>query len=161
MTTVQTIHLNRSDGSASSLSETEQATLRALVAAMIPADARLDAPGADDPAIFSDILRTVENKLDATRATLKALDAVSGQPLANLHAGQREVVARRFLETPPRVFKAFFPMVLQCYYRDDRVMRAVGMEARAPFPKGYEVEPGDWSLLDVVRARPKLWRDAG
>jgi len=28
------------------------------------------------------------------------------------------------------------------------------------FPKGFEVEQGDWSLLDPVLARPKLYRDA-
>ena len=50
-------------------------------------------------------------------------------------------------------------IVLQCYYRDDRVMRSLDMEVRPPFPKGFEVEQGDWSLLDPVRARPKLFRD--
>jgi len=50
-------------------------------------------------------------------------------------------------------------IVLQCYYRDDRVMRSLGLEVRPPFPKGFEVEQGDWSLLDLVRARPKLYRE--
>jgi hypothetical protein len=50
-------------------------------------------------------------------------------------------------------------IVLQCYYRDDRVMRSLGMEARPPFPKGFEVEQGDWSLLDPVRAMPPLYRE--
>ena len=52
-------------------------------------------------------------------------------------------------------------VIAQCYYRDDRVMRAIGMEPRAPFPKGYDVEQGDWSLLDPVRARGKIYRDVG
>jgi hypothetical protein len=30
---------------------------------------------------------------------------------------------------------------------------------RAPFPKGFELEAGDLSLLDPVRARPKVYRD--
>ena len=38
-------------------------------------------------------------------------------------------------------------------------MESLGMEARPPFPKGYEVEQGDWSLLDPVRARPKMYRE--
>ncbi len=46
------------------------------------------------------------------------------------------------------------------YYRDDRVMRSLDMELRPPFPGGFTVEQGDWSLLDPVRSRPKLWRDA-
>ena len=45
-------------------------------------------------------------------------------------------------------------VVLQCYYRDDRVLRSLGLELRAPFPKGYMLEQGDWSLLDPVKARP-------
>jgi hypothetical protein len=49
--------------------------------------------------------------------------------------------------------------VLQCYYRDDRVFRALGIELRAPYPKGRVLEQGDWSLLDAVRGRPRLWRD--
>jgi len=49
-------------------------------------------------------------------------------------------------------------VVAQCYYRDDRVMQSLGMELRPPFPKGFEVEQGDWSLLDPVRARPAFYR---
>jgi hypothetical protein len=52
-------------------------------------------------------------------------------------------------------------VVLQCYYRDDRVVRSLGLEPRPPFPKGHTLEQGDWSLLDPVRKRPKMWRDAG
>ena len=43
--------------------------------------------------------------------------------------------------------------MLQCYYRDDRVLRSLGLELRAPFPKGYTLEQGDWSLLDPVKAQ--------
>ena len=49
--------------------------------------------------------------------------------------------------------------VLGAYYRNDRVLLALGHEARAPFPKGYTLEQGDWSLLDAVRQRPAFWRD--
>jgi hypothetical protein len=51
-------------------------------------------------------------------------------------------------------------VVLQCYYRDDRVLRSLGLETRAPFPKGYALEQGDWSVLDPVKARPPNLRRA-
>jgi len=35
---------------------------------------------------------------------------------------------------------------------------ALGLEARPPFPKGYVLEQGDWSLLDAVRKRAPFWR---
>ena len=49
--------------------------------------------------------------------------------------------------------------VLQCYYRDDRVIAALGLEARAPFPRGYELPQGDFSLVEAVRGRARMWRD--
>lgn len=45
------------------------------------------------------------------------------------------------------------------YYQHARVVEALGLEARAPHPKGYEMEPNDLSLLDAVRRRPKLYRE--
>jgi hypothetical protein len=40
------------------------------------------------------------------------------------------------------------------------VLRSLGLELRAPFPKGYALEQGDWSLLDPVRARAGTLRRA-
>ena len=45
------------------------------------------------------------------------------------------------------------------YYQHPRVVEALGLEARPPHPKGYEMEPNDLSLLDQVRQRPKLYRE--
>ena len=49
-------------------------------------------------------------------------------------------------------------VVMQCYYRDDRVVRSLGLEARPPYPRGHVLEDGDRSLLDPVQARPPMWR---
>ncbi len=48
--------------------------------------------------------------------------------------------------------------LMHCYYQDGRVMQAIGLEARAPFPMGYHVEEGDWSLLEAVYDRGELYR---
>jgi hypothetical protein len=38
-------------------------------------------------------------------------------------------------------------------------LRSLGLELRAPFPLGYQLEQGDWSLLDPVKAmKPSLRR---
>jgi hypothetical protein len=70
-----------------------------------------------------------------------------------------EAAAAAVLGRDDRVSAALGRVVLQCYYRDDRVLEALGLEARAPYPKGHVVEQGDWSLLDRVRERAPLWRD--
>lgn len=59
----------------------------------------------------------------------------------------------------PAFLGALATQVLTAYYMDDRVMEAIGLEPRPPFPKGYDVIPGDLSLLDPVRARGQIWRE--
>ena len=46
------------------------------------------------------------------------------------------------------------------YYQSGRVVEALGLEPRPPYPKGYEMEPNDLTLLDAVRQREKLYREA-
>lgn len=61
------------------------------------------------------------------------------------------------------VHSAFVPALLfhtyAGYYQTGRVLEGLGMEARAPFPKGFAMEPFDESLLARVRSRGKLYRD--
>ena len=45
------------------------------------------------------------------------------------------------------------------YYQHPRVVEALGLEAHAPHPRGYHMEPNDLTLLDAVRRRPKLYRE--
>jgi hypothetical protein len=142
------------------LSAAHRATLRAAAALVIPASAEFGVPGADDEIIAADIERTMgRDRADVLRA-LEALDAAAGAPLAECSAAQREVAGRWLREHRGALATTFANLVLACYYRDDRVMRSLGLEPRPPYPKGYEVEPGDWSLLDPVRARGRIWREA-
>jgi hypothetical protein len=87
-------------------------------------------------------------------AALDHLARLAGMPLAGLDAARREAVAREFRTSGGPAAATLVRVVLQCYYRDDRVLRSLGLELRPPFPKGYELEQGDWSLLDPVKARP-------
>jgi hypothetical protein len=133
--------------------------LRALAGAIIPASAVHDVPGADDERIFSDILRSLERDRDDIVRALSDLATLAGGGFADLEPGRRGEVAAALREAGGAPLAALVRVVLLCYYRDDRVMRSLGQEPRAPFPQGHVVEQGDWSLLDPVRARkPMYWR---
>lgn len=138
------------------LSAAEIAALRAIAGTMVPADAGLGVPGADDPAILADIVKSVGRDLPAVRTALAAIEA---KGFAALDRDGREALINEIYKGggPPMV--ALGRVVVGAYYRDDRVLLALKQEARAPFPKGYTLEQGDWSLLDAVRNRPALWRD--
>jgi hypothetical protein len=137
------------------LSTAEVAVLRRVAGIMIPANHAFGVPGADDPMIFADIVRSLGRDTADVRTALIAL----GAGFRELDETEAEAAAGVVLGRDDRVSAALGRAVLQCYYRDDRVLEALGLEARAPYPKGYTVEQGDWSLLDAVRGRPAFWRD--
>jgi hypothetical protein len=133
--------------------------LRAIAAMIIPASAEFDVPGADDPAIQADIVATLGRDTGLVREALDELARLAGlRPLASLDPGRRETVALELRAKGGAAVTTLTRVVLQCYYRDDRVVRSLGLEPRPPYPKGHVLEDGDWSLLDPVRARPPMWR---
>ena len=132
--------------------------MRTLAGMIIPPSTAYDVPGADDEKIFNDILRSLERDRDDVRRALSHLAAIAGCAFVDLEAERRQRVAAAFREVGGAPLAALVRVVLLCYYRDDRVMRSLGQEPRAPFPKGHVVEQGDWSLLDPVRARPPMYR---
>jgi hypothetical protein len=140
------------------LSSDECRSLRCLVGIVIPASAEYDVPGADDEAIFADILSSVGEDLHLVRQALRDLDGLSGGPFADVPVAGQRALAQRLRDEHPASAKLLAEITVKSYYRDDRVMRSLGMEPRPPFPQGFELEPGDWSLLAPVRARGRIYR---
>ncbi len=142
------------------LSPVQQRALRRVAGMMIPPSAKYDVPGADDETIFADILASVGQDHEHVVAVLADLDKRAGGVFADLEPVEARAVAERMRTAGGTALRFVTQLILACYYRDDRVMLSLGMETRPPFPKGFTVEQGDWSLLDPVRARPKFYRDA-
>ncbi|MET4257557.1 hypothetical protein ABIC09_002498 [Bradyrhizobium sp. S3.12.5] len=134
--------------------------LRTVAGMIVPASDEYKVPGADDPAIQADILATLGRDARLVTAALDHLARLAGQPLAELDAARRDAVAQEFRKQGGAAAATLVRVVLQCYYRDDRVLRSLGLELRAPFPNGYVLPDGDWSLLDPVKARSGTLRRA-
>ncbi|HVB16582.1 MAG TPA: hypothetical protein VNF04_08625 [Stellaceae bacterium] len=140
------------------LTPAQRDDLRAIAGMIIPASDEFRVPGADDPSIQADILATLGRDAGPVCEALDRLARLAGAKLASLDPARREAVAAELRAEGGAAVATLARVVLQCYYRDDRVVRSLGLEPRAPYPKGHEVEDGDWSLLDPVRARPPMWR---
>ena len=143
-----------------SLTPRQRQDLRTVSAMIIPASEEYRVPGADDPAIQADMLATLGRDTKQVMAALDHLARLAGQPLAELDAARRDAVAQEFRKNGGAAAATLVRVVLQCYYRDDRVLRSLGIELRAPFPKGHVLPDGDWSLLDPVKARSGTLRRA-
>ncbi len=137
------------------LSSAEYAALGEIAAAMIPADTERGVPGADDPAILADIAGSLGRDLPLVR---EAIATLAARVFFSLDRDRREALINDYQADGGEAAAALGRAVLGAYYRDDRVLLALGHEARAPFPKGYVVEQGEWALLDAVRGREPFWR---
>jgi hypothetical protein len=145
---------------ANELTSAHRDDLRNLAAMIVPASDEYKVPGADDPAIQADMLATLGRDTAQVAQALDHLARLAGKPLAELNPARRDAVAQELRASGGAAAATLVRVVLQCYYRDDRVLRSLGLELRAPFPKGYTLEQGDWSLLDPVKGRPPSLRRA-
>ena len=135
------------------LTQAQRDDLRSVAAMIIPESREYEVPGADDARIQADILATLGRDGKRVAEALDHLARLAGQPLAGLDPARREAVAKEVRGSGGAAAATLIRVVLQCYYRDDRVLRSLGLDLRAPFPKGYVRPEGDWSILDPVRAR--------
>ena len=143
-----------------SLTTAQRDDLRAIAGMMIPESDEYKVPGADDAAIQGDILATLGRDTKMVSAALDHIAKLAGKPLADLDDAKRDAVVTEFRTSGGAPAATLARVILQCYYRDDRVLRSLGLELRAPFPKGYVLPEGDWSLLDPVKARGGSMRRA-
>lgn len=149
--------MDQTPDTTSRFTDAQREIMRLVAGAIIPADAARKMPGADDPAIVAEIIASAGRDADALCRALDLLGASGQGALGDVAEGS---VLARFRVDQPALAGVLSLVIAQCYYRDSRVMVAIGMEPRPPFPKGYPTQQGDWSLLDPVRARGTIYRAA-
>jgi hypothetical protein len=142
----------------SGFAEDQRAVLRRLAALMIPADGEL--PSAADPVIFGDVLARLAARAEVASDGLARIGAIApGAQFVSMSATEQHAVVSRLRTECPAFVALFETAVAACYYRDDRVLSALGLPPRAPYPEGNAVAPTDWALLDPVRAREPFYRE--
>ncbi|MCY4129870.1 MAG: hypothetical protein OXG15_11620 [Gammaproteobacteria bacterium] len=135
-------------------------TLVALLDTMIPANDEFNAPSAGTDSIVNDVEQSMsDNTPVMVSEMLNRLNEQSKVRFEDLDAHARWQAFTELQRTDGHALRALGGILLQCYYRNDQVLESLGMEARAPFPLGNEVEQGDWSLLDPVKARGSFYRE--
>lgn len=136
----------------------ESAVIAAIANAVITADDHHGVPGAGDAPILAKVLSRIEPHQVRMRSGIEQLCADS-DPLAMTSDGLLEL-----LEGDGR-YRSFYRLlsvyIVQAYYQDSRVLDSLGLPDRAPFPDGYAVAEGDWSLLDQVKTRRPFYRPVG
>ena len=114
--------------------------LREIAGTMVPADADLGVPGADDPAIFADIVRSLGRDLPRVRKALAEIAAMAADGFAASAATNAEALINDYYMQPaaPRSWRSD-ALILSAYYRDDRVLLCAGHRGPRPLPQGLHV----------------------
>ncbi|MEM7015895.1 MAG: hypothetical protein AAF512_00990 [Pseudomonadota bacterium] len=137
--------------------KTERQVIAAIAEATITEDASRNLPAASDPQVLAIILKKaahLETRLKAGIELLQSeIDPLAASPLALLKKLGEDGRLRSFS-------RMITIVILQSYYQDPRVLEALKLAARPPFPLGHEVEAGDWSLLEPVKKRGSFYRPA-
>jgi uncharacterized membrane protein len=137
--------------------------LAAVLDTLIPpsADGRL--PGAGEIGLADALREATAGARAVVDQGLAAADAAAGARgaprFAALALEDRVAVLRELEQREPAFLPGLLFHLYAAYYRHPRVMEALGLEARPPHPRGYELEPGDLAALERVRARGPLYRE--
>jgi hypothetical protein len=154
------------DGTERCFSDDEVRALASVLDEIIPqsGDGRL--PAAGQIGIVAHIEQAVQKNPDLKPMISNALSALEdlarrrgAATFAMLARQDRAEVLNELSATegafvPTLTFYAYL-----AYYHDGRVLEGLGLGSRAPHPAGYDVEPDDLTLLDVVRRRGRLYRE--
>ncbi len=150
----------------STFSEEQARALACVLDEIIPPATAAGLPGAGQLGLVGTIAAAIEKTPDLAPAVEQGLAALAARSaergadgFADLPREDRRELLNEIATTQP----AFLPGLIfhgyVGYYQHPVVVEALGLEARPPHPKGYEIEPTDWSLLDDVRRRERLYRE--
>jgi hypothetical protein len=153
-----------SSASDADLASARRETLRVVLGMLVPASADGRLPAAGDLTEVLSRIEQVQAELPALRAGLDALQreaiARHGAGFATLDHASRSMLLDDFAAREPALLQRLGLETVTSYYQHDRVIEGLGMEARPPFPGGYQVIAGDLTLLKPVIARGRIYREA-
>jgi len=140
------------------------ATLTLVLDEVIPPGSDGRMPGAGELGLATQ-LASEEGLAPLLEAGLDALEAsvreAHGTSFDGLPTPARRGALDRLGETQPAFVPTVVAKTIVAYYQDRRVMVALGLPGRAPYPAGFEVPETDFSILEPVRERGPFFRRPG
>jgi hypothetical protein len=143
----------------------EREILAALSDTIIPPSADAQMPGAGSPGIQEKIFAAIRTDPHGRSVYQELLTTIRNETLSRdapsfalLDAVARVEIVSRIESKTPETFAYIVAQICKQYYQDPRVVAAIGLEARPPYPKGFAVAATDPSLLDPVRRRAPLYK---
>lgn len=137
------------------LGDDERRCLAELLDRIIPPCGERGLPGAGELGAGAAIEAEMQRN-PLARATVEA----GLREYSRLRAEGSAELLSELQEAAPGLIPTLVFHTYVAYYQDPRVTRQLGLHGRPPHPEGYRMEESDLSILEPVRRRGKLYRDA-
>ena len=151
-------------GSDKPMTAPQRAAIEIVVDMIVPASADGTKPSAAEVGVLDFIAQRQPGDLPGIARDIDRLDAAArehhGGGFTNIDAASRLALVEAMRADDATFLRNLAMHTVTCYYQDDRVLAAIGLEPRPPFPQGYEVVAGDTDLLEPVRRRGSIVREA-
>ncbi|MBL8381340.1 MAG: gluconate 2-dehydrogenase subunit 3 family protein [Burkholderiales bacterium] len=140
----------------------ERAALDVLMDSLIPASPDRRMPAARSLALYDNVatMRATDRRLlgeGLAELDRRAAEA-HGAPFALLDAAKAQAIVDAVRKEGLAFVQTFVAQTVGRYVSHPAVMPLLGLEARPLWPTGNVVTEGDWTLLDSVRQRKKIYR---
>jgi hypothetical protein len=143
------------------LDKEQNKMLTTLLSLIIPANEDYKMPSANDVGFFSYMEnKNIESFIQEVLITIiKESHNNYSQDFFTLTTDEQLQLVNILKRKHIRLFISLTNHVFQCYYQNDNVLEAIGVEARPPFPNGYFVKEGELLLLESVYNRGTIYRE--
>lgn len=128
---------------------------------------RGDLPGAGAIGVAGYLDRAGGGSLTLRRTLTDLLTAIEAachskftKQFADLDGDRRTTVLQQVESDHGPDFTELLRRTYAGYYSDPAVLSAIGIDARPPQPRGFFIAPFDPAVLEGVRKRDRLYRDA-
>ncbi len=147
------------------LSDQRRALLSSVLDCLVPATDSL--PGAGALGVAGHVERSASRFVSTRRLLSEGLRAIDitgvkghSHQFADLSDCDKVDVLKQVEVERPSFFEFLVQHAYVGYYSNPTVLREKGLPLRPPQPEGYELAEFDASLLDNVRSREKVYREA-
>jgi len=135
--------------------------LKLVIDAMLPGDPELGMPSAS-LIDFNNYLRTyhLEELIDAFTSILEQVCIEKySQLFSELDSIQKLNAINACKLKNIRIFSTMVSHLLRAYYTSPEIQMKIGVGSVPPFPNGNSIAEDDWSLLETVYERGRIFRD--
>ena len=139
--------------------------LASILNRIVPAGGNF--PAAGDLGVVAYLDTVVGQAADLKRLFAQGLARITiasqaqyGQEFVGASDDQKDAVLRQVEVANPTFFEALVQHTYSGYYSHPTVIRLLGIEVWPPQPRGHHLEPFDLGLLENIKQRGPLYRQA-